>query len=159
MKRHLILMCGLLACLLAYGGVYYASTKPARALEDRPQPELAWLKQEFNLSESEFKRISDLHEAYLPKCREMCMKINAKNSELRQLLESSTNVTGHVQAALNESARLRAQCQAQMLDHFFEVSRTMAPEQGKRYLTWVRAKTLQGNGGMNHGDETHHGSH
>ena len=154
MKRYALVIVGILACVAAYACFYFASTKPARELKERPAPELAWLREEFNLSESEYKRISELHAAYLPKCREMCMKIDAKNSELRGLLENSTNVTTQVQGTLNEAARLRAECQAQMLSHFFEVSRTMSPEQGKRYLTWVRSKTLAGNGGMHHeGDE------
>lgn len=160
MKRHVVFILGLAACLLAYGGVYFASTAPARDLQNRPAPELAWLKQQFNLSAREFQRISDLHAAYLPECREMCAKIDAKNAEIRGLLENSTHVTPRVQTALNEAAQLRAQCQAQMLNHFFEVSRTMSPEQGKRYLAWVRSKTLHGSAGMDHGGtESHTESH
>lgn len=150
MKRHLVVIFGLAACLLAYGGVYFASTGQVRELRNRATPELAWLKQEFNLSEPEFKRISELHDAYLPQCRAMCEKIDAKNTEIRLLLESSTNVTADIQNALGDAARLRAQCQSQMLNHFYEVSRTMSPEQGKRYLNWVRSKTLNGSGGMEH---------
>lgn len=159
MKRHFLIILGVVACLVAYGGVYLASTKPARELKERPAPELAWLKQEFKLGDAEFKRISDLHGAYLPKCREMCMKIDAKNTELRHLLKTSTNVTADVQATLSAAAQLRAQCQAQMLSHFYEVSRTMSPDQGKRYLSWVRSKTLAGNGGMNHDGDEHSGTH
>jgi hypothetical protein len=29
-----------------------------------------------------------------------------------------------------------------MLQHFFEVSQTMPPEEGKRYLAWVEEKTF-----------------
>lgn len=160
MKRNVVFLVGLAACLLAYGGVYLASTAPARDLQNRPAPELAWLKQRFNLSDAEFKRISELHAGYLPQCREMCAMIDTKNAEIRGLLENSTNVTPQVQAALNEAAQLRAQCQSQMLNHFFEVSRSMSPEQGKRYLAWVRSKTLHGNDGMDHGGtESHTGSH
>lgn len=161
MKRNFIFIFGLAASLVAYAGVYFASSSRARDLQSRPQPELAWLKQEYNLSDAEFKRISELHEAYLPQCREMCMKIDAKNAEIRTLLETSTNVTSQVQTALNEAAALRAKCQSQMLNHFFEVSRTMSPEQGKRYLAWVRSKTLHGNGGgMVHGEgESHNVTH
>lgn len=156
MKRHLILILGLAASLLAYAGVYFASTAPARDLQNCPAPELAWLKQQYNLSDAEFKRISELHAGYLPQCRAMCAKIDAKNAEIRGLLENSTNVTSQVQAALNEAGQLRAQCQAQMLNHFFQVSLTMSPEQGKKYLAWVRSKTVHGNSEMKHdGAENH----
>lgn len=164
MTRRALLITGVAACLAAYGGVYFASTTPLRALQNEPAPELAWLKNEFNLGDPEFKRICELHAAYLPKCREMCLKIDAKNAELRRLLENSTNVTADVQGALADAARLRAQCQAQMLDHFFEVSRTMPAGQGQRYLAWVRSKALQGNSAMEHGAadrsaHTGHGNH
>jgi hypothetical protein len=43
-----------------------------------------------------------------------------------------------------------------MLKHFFEVSRTMPPEQGKRYLAWVRENTcLRGEQAMDHGTDDH----
>ncbi len=29
-----------------------------------------------------------------------------------------------------------------MMQHFYEVSRAMPPEQGKRYLAWVQSETL-----------------
>jgi hypothetical protein len=29
-----------------------------------------------------------------------------------------------------------------MMQHFYEVSRAMPPDQGKRYLTWVQQETL-----------------
>jgi hypothetical protein len=29
-----------------------------------------------------------------------------------------------------------------MLQHFYEVSRTMPPEQGRRYLAWVQERTI-----------------
>lgn len=142
--------------MLAYGGVYFASTAPARDLRNCPAPELAWLKQQFNLGDAEFRRISELHAGYLPQCRAMCAKIDAKNAEIRGLLENSTNVTPQVQLALNEAGQLRAQCQAQMLNHFFQVSQTMSPEQGKKYLAWVRSKTVHGNSEMEHDRAENH---
>ena len=105
-------------------------------------PELAWLQQEFHLSDAEFKRISELHEQYLSGCAERCHQIDLKNQELAHLLEATNNVSPEIQRALADAAQLRAQCQSSMLQHFYDVSRTMPPEQGKRYLAWVRSKTL-----------------
>jgi len=54
---------------------------------------------------------------------------------------------------------MRADCQAEMLKHFFEVSRTMPAEQGKRYLAWVQAQTCLHEQTMNHsqaGESNHH---
>ena len=41
-----------------------------------------------------------------------------------------------------ERAKMRADCEAEMLEHFLEVSRTMPPEQGRRYLAWVEQQTF-----------------
>ena len=51
-------------------------------------------------------------------------------------------MTPQIESLLNESAQLRAECQAKMLQHFYEVSRAMPPAQGKRYLAWVHQQTI-----------------
>ena len=142
MKRLPILIIGLLACAVAYGSVYFACTKHARTLRKEISPEVAWLKHEFDITDAEFKRISDLHAAYLPQCKEMCAKIDRENTRLSALLSNSTNVTKEIEQTLDSTARLRAECQTMMLNHFFEVSKAMSPDQGKRYLAWVQEKTI-----------------
>ena len=143
MKRAtLILLIGLIAAAAAYGCIYFACTAPVRTLERSDKPELAWLKEEFHLSDSEFKRVSELHAAYLPQCQEMCRQIDAKNQQLEKLLAGATNMTPEIEAALADAARMRSECQTTMLRHFFEVSQTMPPEQGRRYLDWVKQKAF-----------------
>jgi hypothetical protein len=118
-------------------------------MERSQRPELAWLKEEFHLSDAEFKRVSELHAAYLPHCREMCRKIDEQNAQLQKLLAGATNTTPEIDAALVEIAQLRSGCQRMMLRHFFEVSQTMPPEQGSRYLAWVKGKVFAAVYGMN----------
>ena len=67
------------------------------------------------------QHVRELHDGYMPKCGEMCAKIAAKKSELDYALGNGTNITTEVQVKLNELAALRAQCQAQMLQHFITV--------------------------------------
>jgi hypothetical protein len=100
--------------------------------------DLSWLKREFRLSDAETQRVRTLHEGYLPKCREMCAKIAEKQSELDVVLAKGEAPD----VKLGELGALRAQCQAQMLRHFEEVSRAMPPEQGKRYLSEMQRLTL-----------------
>jgi len=143
MKRPtLILVAGLAVAVLAYCGVYYAGTANCCHSAQGGTPELAWLKQEFNLSDAEFKRITEMHEAYLTGCAERCHRIDLKNEEVARLLAATNNITPEIEKALAESALLRADCQKKMLQHFYEVSRTMPPEQGKRYLAWVQKQTI-----------------
>ncbi len=82
-KGVLILVFGLVAAAAAYGCIYFACTASARSLQRTDKPELAWLKEEFNLSDASFKRVSDLHAAYLPPCRDMCREIDAHNANCK----------------------------------------------------------------------------
>jgi hypothetical protein len=100
--------------------------------------DLSWLKREFRLGDADMRRIQRLHEGYMPKCRDMCARIAEKQGELEKALEKGEAPD----ARLLELATLRAQCQAQMLRHFEEVSRAMPPEQGKRYLSEMQKLTL-----------------
>ena len=146
-KGALILLLGLLLSTAAFSGFYYLGTAPCRAMMRESQPELAWLKKQFNLSDAEFARIFQLHEAYLPKCRERCRRIEEQNVKLQQLLAQTTTVTPEIQNVLAERAKMRADCEAEMLQHFLEVSRSMPPEQGRRYLDWVQQQSsLRGQG-------------
>src|SRR5262245_60331379 len=121
MKKGLfIVVLGLVAAAVAYGCVYFARTASARSLQRSNKPELAWLKEEFNLSEAEFKRVSELHVAYLPECREMCRQIDTQNVQLQKLLANATNMSPEIERSLAEASRLRTQCQTMMLRHFFQ---------------------------------------
>jgi hypothetical protein len=150
MKRGiLILTLGLIAAVTGYCCIYLAGTSSARNLRQSEKPELAWLRQEFNLSDAEFKRVSGLHMAYLPHCREMCRQIDAQNAQLQTLLANATNMTPQIDNALAEASRLRSECQSMMLRQFFQVSQTLPPEQGRRYLSWVKKKAFVADHGMN----------
>ncbi len=138
----LILLLGIAVAAAGYTGVYYAGTAKYCCVEQAPAPELAWLKQEFHLSDAEFQRVSQLHEQYLTGCAERCRNIDLKNQELARLLATTNTVTPEVEKLLQQSALLRAECQKKMLQHFYEVSRTMPPDQGKRYLAWVQQQTV-----------------
>ncbi len=115
------------------------------------------------MSDAAFARLSQLHEAYLPQCRERCRVIRQTNDKLGQLLATTSDVTPEIESALAERAKMRSECQTAMLKHFFEVSRTMPPEQGRRYLAWVQEQTCLREQMMNHdeaqsADTTSHAS-
>ena len=108
----------------------------------RPGDDLAWLRREFRLGDREMQRIRQLHEGYLPRCREMCDRIAASKQELQRALQAGQGLTPEAEQKLAEVGALRAQCQAQMLEHFHEVSRAMPSEQGRRYLAEMQRLTL-----------------
>jgi hypothetical protein len=145
--------------LAAFVCAYFMGTSKSRAMMRQPQPELAWLQQEFGLSSQDLKRISALHEEYLPHCAERCRAIEAQNQKLAQLLtEPEKNLTA-IEQVVTERARVRAECEIEMLRHFLEVSRTMPPEQGRRYLNWVQQQSSLRAEGMEQRHQTEGGHH
>ncbi|MEI7807483.1 MAG: periplasmic heavy metal sensor [Verrucomicrobiota bacterium] len=143
MNRSLIILLGALALgATIFGSSYFISHRTTERCCTDATDELSWLRTEFHLSSVEMSRIRQLHEGYLPQCAEMCAKIATKKRELDSLVGAGTNLTAEVQARLKEIARLRAQCQAQMLQHFATVSQAMPPEQGQCYLSEMKRLTL-----------------
>jgi len=142
--RHSLLI--LLAMLLAGAAVIGTSYLLARRICVRQlaasADDLAWLRGEFHLGEAEMQRIRQVHDGYLPRCRENCARIAAKKQELQAELDKAEGMTPEARQRLAEVAALRAECQANMLAHFYEVSRAMPPEQGRRYLAEMQRLTL-----------------
>ena len=149
MRRSLFMLA---AVVIVAGGVFAAGHFAAsrmRVAQAHHQPdELAWLRTEFDLSEAELTKVRTLHEAYRPECDRMCARIAAANRELASVLAASTTVTPAVQEKLAAVATLRAECQAQMLRHFYEVSRSIPSDQGRRYLQVMTQKTCLPDYGM-----------
>ena len=149
-RGFLILGLGVIAAVVAYGCFYLMGTTGLREWQRSRQPELVWIKQEFKMSDAAFAQLSQLHEAYLPQCRERCRLIRQMNNKLGELLATTSDVTLEIESVLTERAKMRSECQTSMLKHFFEVSRTMPPEQGRRYLAWVQEQTCLREQMMNH---------
>jgi hypothetical protein len=143
MKRPLVLLAGALALGAAiFAGSYFSARQATVACCARPADELSWLQTEFHLSDAEMTRVRSLHAGYRPQCAAICAKIAAKQGELETALRNGTHLTADAQTKLAELAALRAQCQAQMLQHFVAVSQVMPPEAGQRYLAQMKQLTL-----------------
>jgi hypothetical protein len=163
MNRSLVILLGALALGAAiFAGSFCVSQRTTVICCTKPTDDLNWLQLEFHLGDAEMTRIRELHEGYLPKCAEMCAKIAAKKNELASALGNGTNITAEAQTKINELAVLRAQCQAQMLQHFIAVSQTMPAEQGQHYLAEMKQLTLGTNEMMEQsmsGDTGHEHQH
>jgi hypothetical protein len=134
---------GLLLAVAAYASVFLAGTSAQRAVANSDKPALAWMQMEYQLDDAQFARLCEVHNAYRPKCMEMCRMIDAKNAQIENLLAATNVITPEIRMALAEAAQIRAECEAAMLEHFYRVAETMPPEQGKRYLAWVQQETLK----------------
>lgn len=143
MRRPLLVLLAAVAIASAlFTACYFAAARLRAPAPDAAADELDWLRTEFRLSADELARVRAVHNGYQPECAAMCVRIGEKNRELDTLLAASTNVTPAVEQKLAEVAALRAECQAQMLRHFHQVSALLPPEQGRRYLAEMRRLTL-----------------
>jgi hypothetical protein len=143
MKRSwIILFGGLFAGLLAYTCIYLQATSAQRSLEQSSHPELAWLQKQYRLTDAQLSQVVQLHNAYHPKCAALCRRIDDQNQKVQQLLAATNIVTPEIKQALADAAQLRVECQSAMMQHFYEVSRVMPPDQSKLYLAWVQQETL-----------------
>jgi len=143
MNRSLVLLLGALALGSAvFAGAYFVSQRACVTTMTRSADDLSWLRDEFHLSDADMARVRQLHEGYMPQCAKMCALIAAKKGEVQAALGNGTNVTVEVQKKLTELGELRAQCQAQMIQHFVTVSQAMPPEEGQRYLAEMKEITL-----------------
>jgi len=158
MKRSLlILVLVVLAGSALFASSYLMSRRVCEVCVSSSTDDLEWLRQEFHLSDADMGRMRQLHDGYLPKCAAMCQKIAAKKQELDTALAGSTNITPVAKQKLNELALLRAECQAEMLQHFMEVSQAMPAEQGRRYLSEMERLTIGAHEQTEQTMSDHHG--
>ena len=90
MNRSLVILLGALVLGVAlFGGSYFAGQRACRMTMTRPTDDLAWLREEFHLTDADMAHVRQLHEGYMPQCAEMCAKIAAKKIELQTALAVS----------------------------------------------------------------------
>lgn len=161
MKRGLwIIMAALLASLAGFVITHRPCcsfvTKPTAAFHGSSLlPELEWLRREFKLTDAQFTRVSELHLNYRPTCETLCARVMASRDKIKKLIESGTQVTPEISAALQEQAALHAECQTAMLQHLYQTAACLSPDQARRYLDTMLPQVI----GMTMGQETTHSGH
>src|SRR3977135_3208153 len=101
-RSWLILVGGLLMGLAAYACIYQRATADQSSMEKNSRPEMAWLQKEYQLNDAQLVAVIQLHDAYHPKCAEMCRRIDNQNSKIQQLLDGTNTVTPEIIKALAE---------------------------------------------------------
>src|SRR5438093_1482506 len=103
MRRSLIILFGVLAVAGAvFAGAFFLSQRICVTQMTNPADDLDWLRHEFHLSGPEMARVQKLHEGYMPKCSEMCARIDVKKREVKEALADGTNVTADAEKKVFE---------------------------------------------------------
>jgi hypothetical protein len=141
MKRFLVFF----TLLVLVGGSgwflsYQAGRHHHHAMIRADRAELEWLRQEFKLTEVQFQKVKQLHEDYEPVCAALCERVMASQERLRQLVAKNHEVTPEIEAAMQECAVVKQNCEKAMLGHVYRVSQVMDPGQGQRYVTLMESR-------------------
>lgn len=135
MKKGLLI----LVLALAAGTAAYVVARSHRQSEQNEvlldvMPELTWLRRELKLSEAQFRQASELHAAYRPVCAEMCRNITVAHATLEALAQSGRGITPELATAIQNHARVHAECQEKMLEHLYQTAALFDEKQAARYL-------------------------
>lgn len=133
------------AAVLAYFLCYHLATRETRQMMAADAGDgIAWLRQEFSLTDEQTRAVTALQEQYEPRCMEMCARIAAVNRRIEKQLRETATMTPELQAELAEASRVQAECRAATLAQTFAISAHMAPEQAARYREMIAARVLPG---------------
>lgn len=106
MKRYLIL----LAVALLAGSVAFCVTRSHKLAERKTvlldaMPELAWVREELELTDDQFARIAALHAAYRPTCVEMCRRIADAQGRVEAAARGTRNMVPELEVAIREDRK------------------------------------------------------
>lgn len=145
MRRPSLILTGVLAVgLLVFTASWRISSHLCTHQAVSSVDDLAWLKEEFCLTDAELDRVRQIHQAYLPECEAFCREIATRQERLNELLKRGDLADAEVETTLVEIGEWRARCQANMLRHFLQVADAMPAEQGSRFLEVMIRLTLGG---------------
>lgn len=97
-------------------------------------PELAWLRSELKLTDEQFRKASELHAAYRPTCETMCRNIAEAHTRIETLARHNRGITPELLEAIQNHARVHAECQHKMLEHLYQTANLLDDPQAARYL-------------------------
>lgn len=137
MKKALII----LLIALSTGLLAFLAMRSQRIAHRQPEilldtlPELAWLKKDLKLSESQFEKVKALHVGYRPQCEEMCHRIAEAHERLDKASRAVDGMTPELRIEIENHARIHAECQEAMLTHLYQTAAVLEKDQAKRYLS------------------------
>lgn len=140
MKHRLATLGLVVAVALATGLLAFrAGSEPdvQRALAGRDA--LAWLRADFDLTDAQFARIQQLHDAYSVVCEEHCRQIQEATRALQSAKASRADPLA-VTAAERRLEQVRLTCETAIATHVRQCAGEMSPAAGARYLALVLPK-------------------
>ena len=98
--------------------------------------ELAWLRQEFELSSQQLHLIEQAHAKYREICEVHCIDILESRRELRAAIDENAPVE-QITRLQERVVEIDRECVSSIKTHFGEIAEIMGGEQSRRYLAEV----------------------
>lgn len=124
----------------AYWSSYLWMSTPENGCPMAPSDELAWMREDLELSPEELRGIAELHEAFMPRCAALCERLEAARAEVDRLMVANRAVTPELVGALAHLASTEAACREATLAHIYAVAARMPPPQAEHYLRVMSSK-------------------
>lgn len=122
-----------LTALAACTGYWCLRATPAPA---STQDSLAWLRQEFALSDAQLAQIEEQHNSYTLICAAHCEAIRHQREQIAQL-EAAQAPQPEIAAAIAQGKALDTHCLTSVEAHARQIAAIIGDKQGERYLQQV----------------------
>jgi hypothetical protein len=122
-------------CLVAFHFSVDPDVQAAVAKRDA----MEWLRTDFQLSDTQFAKIKQLHDSYSVVCERHCMDIMDAARARDELKKASADATA-IAAANKRVEELRQVCEAAIASHVRQCAAEMSGQAGQRYLALVLPK-------------------
>ncbi len=95
---------------------------------------LRWLKEEYQLDDATFERVSQLHSDYFAQCTQMCRKLGEADRPLLWRKRQRHRQPDDLEDRLAREQALCAECEQAATEHLRQVAELLPPGQGERFL-------------------------
>jgi len=119
---------------------YRMSSEPALHAAVKKGDAMAWLREDFHLTDPQFAEIKKLHDAYAPSCEQHCRLIQEATKARDAIKTAGGADPATASAAEHRLQELRATCETAIAAHVRKVAAVMTPADGQRYLALVLPK-------------------
>lgn len=120
----------------------WGTRESLRQRESLQEVGLRWLKEEYQLDDATFERVSALHRDYFTQCSQMCRKLGEADRPLLWRTRQRHPQPNDLEDRLTKEQALCTECEKTATEHLRQVAELLPPGQAERFLDEMLA-TLQ----------------
>jgi hypothetical protein len=99
---------------------------------------MAWLKQEYQLDDATFAKVTDAHRRYFRDCEKRCHELDDLNRHFLSQLKTDATPKSDLDAVNLLQENLCHDCRVAMIAHIHEVAALMPAPSGRRFIADIQ---------------------